>query len=397
MKPYIECIILLALVITCLATINLTILPEKYDEARCMDGTRSGYYYEASSQSSDSKKWVLYLFGGGECDNQYSCEYQLNTSLGSSKYFAPSYDSSSGWYLASDYCPYNQGLCQWNHVGVPYCSQDLHSGQVTTKSDDTFGLYFSGHIILKNILDDLDELHNLKDATEIVVTGASAGGIGVWMNVDYIKQRYPNARVTAATIAGYYFFASYYDGVNHTEPGGMADFRESGIKAAYKLYNAYVDESCKAAYEAKNADPAACMLSNNSFPYIDSDSYAIQAQSDQTVLTGHDCFPQDYMFEAPEQQFIADWSNNMSVGLAPLLSKNHKIIDNITDKRRTGAFSAACYIHGDFSHSKPLINGINYNQAFNSFYFNYSTVDQSNYKLADDCGVMCNPTCPINY
>jgi len=43
-------------------------------------------------------------------------------------------------------------------------------------SNDTWGLYFSGHIILRNILDDLDEMHNLKEATEIVVTGASAGG-----------------------------------------------------------------------------------------------------------------------------------------------------------------------------------------------------------------------------
>jgi len=74
------------------------------------------------------------------------------------------------------------------------------------------------------------------------------------------------------------------------------------------LYNAFVDESCKAAYEAKNLDPSPCMLANISFPYIEADSYAIQAQTDQRVLTGHDCFPQDYMFEAPEQQFMRDWS-----------------------------------------------------------------------------------------
>ena len=388
------CLIILASTPLSESTIYLTLLDEKYDEARCMDGTKSGYYYQASSQSSESKKWVLYLFGGGECDNMYSCQYQLNTSLGSSNYFAANYSSSSGWYLASDYCPYNPGFCNWNHVGVPYCSQDLHSGRVTVPTEDTWGLYFSGHIILKSILDDLDLLYNFNEATEIVVTGASAGGIGVWMNVDYIQERYPNARVTAATIAGYYFYATYYDGVNHTDPGGMADFRESGIKSAYKLYDAYVDESCKKALEDKKLDPSACMLSNNSFPYIEVDSFAIQAQTDQTVLTGHDCFPQDYMFEPPEQQFMAEFSKNMSVALEPLLSKKGR---RFIEKKRTGAFSAACYIHGGFSNKQPLINGINYNQAFTNFYFNYTSLDESFYKLEDTCGVMCNPTCPITY
>lgn len=69
----------------------------------------------------------------------------------------------------------------------------------------------------------------------------------MWMNVDYVAQRYfcppqarprfrlrfshhacnryPNARVTAATVAGFYFYATYYSGPNHTEAGSMADFR----------------------------------------------------------------------------------------------------------------------------------------------------------------------------
>jgi hypothetical protein len=141
-------------------------------------------------------------------------------------------------YLASDNCSENEHLCTYNHVLDPYCSQDLHSGQVTTASDESFGLYFAGHLILAATLDNLDKLHNLTSATEIIICGVSAGGIGVWMNVDYVAQRYdhetvstsiiiiyryclfryPNARVTAATVAGHYFYASYYTGVNHTDP-----------------------------------------------------------------------------------------------------------------------------------------------------------------------------------
>lgn len=280
-------------------------------------------------------------------------------------------------------------MCGWNHVGVPYCSQDLHSGQRTTTSDETWGLYFSGHLILEAILDDLDKKYDLNSASEIILTGASAGGIGVWMNVDYIAKRYPRTRVTAATIAGFYFFATYYNGENATSPGSMADFRESGIEKAYELYDAYVDLSCKEHYESISKNPSACMLANNSIPFIESDAYAIQAQTDQTVLTGHDCWPQDYMFEAAEQQFMNDFSKNMSVGLNPLMSSDDS-------RRKTGAFSVACYIHGDFSHSQPTINGLNYVEAFNNFYFNYDS-DPNSYRLTDSCGVLCNPTCPIIY
>lgn len=42
----------------------------------------------------------------------------------------------------------------------------------------------------------------LRCVAEIILTGASAGGIGVWINVDYIGTRFPAARVTAVPIAG---------------------------------------------------------------------------------------------------------------------------------------------------------------------------------------------------
>lgn len=352
--------------------------------AKCMDGTQAGYYYQPSTNTNDARKWVIYLNGGGECDNEVACKGQLTNALGSSKYFENT-SEASGWYFGSDYCPYNPKLCGWNHVMDPYCSQDLHSGQVLKPSDATWGLYFSGHLILKATLDALDVSAKLRDATDIVVSGASAGGIGVWMNVDYIAKRYPKARVTALTVAGHYFYATYYNGPNYTNPGSMADFREAAFDNSFNLYKAFVDEDCEAAYVAKGKSPGACMLSNNSFPFISADSFVVQSQTDCTVLEGHDCFPGTYKYEAPEQEFMQQWHANMTQALAPLMKTNVK------GSPRHGVFAAACYIHGGFTHSSPLINGISYNTAFNNFYF--ESTDESGYKLQDDCGVMCNPTC----
>lgn len=364
------------------ASVPLTMLSDP--KAKCLDGTQAGYYAQFASSATNSTKWVIYLNGGGECDSKDACTSQTTGSLGSSKYFYPTYEASS-WYLGSDYCPQNPDFCGWNHVFDPYCTQDLHAGQRTEASDDTWGLYFSGHHVLKATLDALDQStagNSLKDATDIILQGVSAGGIGVWMNLDYLAHRYPKARVTGVTIAGHYFYATYYSGTNHTNPGGMADFRESAFPSTYTLYDAFVDQTCKRAYEHKGESAGACMLSNNSFPFIESESFVVQAQTDQVVLTGHDCWPESYMYEPEEQAFMTQWHNNMTVALAPLMK---------SDNPRNGVFAAACYTHGGFSSTKPLIQGLSYSQAFHNFYFNTTSPDQ--FKLSDDCGLMCNPTC----
>ena len=64
-------------------------------------------------------------------------------------------------------------LRHFNRVFLPYCSQDLWSGQRTEASDETFGYFFSGHLIVEAVLDELIAKNDLNHATEIVVTGVS--------------------------------------------------------------------------------------------------------------------------------------------------------------------------------------------------------------------------------
>jgi hypothetical protein len=70
-------------------------------------------------------------------------------------------------------------------------------------------------------------------ATEVILTGASAGGIGAWINANYLVGRVPpSARVTVAPVAGMYFFAYPYAGVNHTG-SELVDFREAADALAF--------------------------------------------------------------------------------------------------------------------------------------------------------------------
>jgi hypothetical protein len=107
------------------------------------------------------------------------------------------------------------------------------------------------------------------------------------------------------------------------------------------------------------------------------------------VLTGHDNFPDTYKYEAPEQQFMWEWYTNMTIALEPLMQVPPS--NNIGRTKKNGVFAAACYTHCGFTHSYPLLNGMNFYQVFGNFYFDRTS--PAEYKLQDTCGLMCNPTC----
>ena len=98
-------------------------------------------------------------------------------------------------------------------------------------------MYFSGHNILAAVLDDLDA--QLVAATSIVLSGESAGGIGVWPNVDWLAARYPNAHVVGAPIGGVYLPTCTYRTV-----GIGVDFRPDVWRARFERWHSFVDKDC---------------------------------------------------------------------------------------------------------------------------------------------------------
>ena len=74
-------------------------------------------------------------------------------------------------------------------------SQDLWSGQATARSPAASpapGYFFSGHLILNAVVNELAKEHNLGAASAIVLSGESAGGFGVYNNVDWLVGLHPN-------------------------------------------------------------------------------------------------------------------------------------------------------------------------------------------------------------
>jgi len=260
--------------------------------ARCMDGTLSGFYHQRATAPESKARWVIHMQGGGECVDSVQCARRFKTSLASSDYFPDyinlTYDPAHskrralshsdaaaqqeapggggpdmncrwdrfGWWLCDDNPDTNPELYGYHHVWLPYCSGDLWSGQKLTATSlpmpdgaipgdaANVSVYFSGHFILGAALEALDDL-GLDDAELIVISGNSAGAIGMWLSIDYINERYTNAFVVGVSIAGFYAYSFPYTGPGATDPNnGLADFGEAAWPSHVKLWDSYMNKRC---------------------------------------------------------------------------------------------------------------------------------------------------------
>jgi len=305
------------------------------------------------------------------------------------------------YFLVNDLASVNPDFHDWHMVYLPYCSQDLWTGQRTEADDSTFGFHFSGHHILKAVLDELERYPalvtsnsdwSLAKASNIVVTGESAGGFGVYANLDHIARWYPSAEVVGAPIGGLEFYAWKYAGPGQTigtypESETLTDFSMAAMPAHVELWRSALNEECLAAHPGH---PGACILMCALPPYgwkfIKSRLFIISAQSDAVVLTKHNKFP--YLlpwcrYNEEQLTYLQDFHRNETVCLEDAMDASNTNV---------GVFNPACFIHVEFK-DHIHIAGMSYRKAFADFFFRRGAPP----KLQDDCGELCNPTCDSNY
>jgi len=265
-------------------------------------------------------------------------------------------------------------------VFIKYCTGDLHSGQVTQPDDSTWGLYFSGHLVVQEVLKFLSSSAfdgvPLANASVVVFSGDIAGGIGTFINLDFVADSLPNAQVLGAPIAGYYFLSFAYTGPNHTSVDVPFDLASWPIY--YKLWNSFVPVRCA---KANPAEPWYCALGNVSIFTLNTPVFVMEAQTDKVAMGLHDGVSGQPPFSGQLLEYVTQWASNMSIALEP-----------VEAGPADGVFNPACWMHTEFSTTQPIVDGYSYMDAFNNWAFFHS---QSIPRIIkDSCGITCNPTCP---
>jgi len=246
-----------------------------FPDARCNDGTPASIYVRAATNPDHATKWVVYFKGGSQCLYWDDCvdrwceETSLMTSLGHTP--SKHRDGLMNPALADNI------FGEWNHVYVPYCTSDLHSGTgEDIVMDDPLGvgpsftMNFKGHHVYQAVVDVLEAGPVSDDGTEslppietadlVLYSGSSAGGGSVFLNLDRFAARFPTLDVRGLVDS---HGAPQPEHFTHEDSGSGASFgvnylEDSYINSYNPLWNSVVDDSCRTANPEGSATAWRC-------------------------------------------------------------------------------------------------------------------------------------------
>lgn len=262
--------------------------------ARCLDGSPGGYYFRPAANPSAATKWKFHFMGGGWCQSAENCLERSKSLLGSSTYWTPSlsalWGNNAGFYglmaannASNEYNPFGD----WNFVWLAYCDG---SSQTSNRDDPVMvngtPLYMRGRALLDAHLYELESKYKfLSTATEVIISGTSAGGMSTYMHSSFIKSslKVPNARLVAVPDAGWWW--------DHTAYGSSDHPWLDGILKAYTpdLWNATLRgcmSKClsEAAQNGTALAAAMCYTQPNAYQYLDVPVFVVQSMVDTANL-----------------------------------------------------------------------------------------------------------------
>ena len=164
--------------------------------AVCNNGGAYAYWVRPG-RDDDAQRWVIHLQGGGSCGYVEECQARWDTQRHRMIPDGPNARPSSNGVLNPD-SSRNPDWGSWTHVFLPYCSSDTWAGD-NEASDETGGWHFRGSRIVRTVLSDLTQppsgIPSLSDATDVMLSGSSAGSVGVKHNLDTLSDTLPWASV----------------------------------------------------------------------------------------------------------------------------------------------------------------------------------------------------------
>ena len=178
--------------------------------AACLDGTPPAYWF---LEGSEPTKYYLNFEGGGWCTSLDDCAGRAGGRKGSSNKLPNPFnleqleDAWGNWYY-SNQSVYNPLMANWSKIEVLYCD-----GASWTGSNDTATvhkgktLHFKGKNNLDALMTALLTKHGMAKATEVVISGGSAGALAVYLHADAIRAVLPaKAKVVALPDDGFFMY-----------------------------------------------------------------------------------------------------------------------------------------------------------------------------------------------
>jgi len=327
---------------------NIVFLPLDTGAA-CLDGSPYAFYFVKGS--ANSTKWSISIQGGGWCYNETGCYSRSKGSLGTSTVW-PHSSGCGCMYYNADGSRQNDCNCVFMRYcdGASFSGYREHSFPVSqwppfdnrSHIPNNATLYFRGIRNLDATLNLLFSKYNLSQATEMMVTGGSAGGLSTFLHADRIsntlKARIKNVQVRAAPVVGYF--------LDHDNEVKSAQNYTAWMKYIYTMQNltSTPDGGLMSActdYYSKTGDEFKCFMSPHAQAFVQTPYFMLNSKYDawqmnnilQSKCAGHATIicnaTQQHDVLTYGQDFMDQFSN------VPIARSG-----------QNGAFITSCICHG---------------------------------------------------
>lgn len=351
--------------------------------AVCLDGTPPGYHLIRGS-GSGSNSWLVHLEGGGWCSTVKDCSNRRMSQLGSSNFMKPLQFAGAGIF-GSDQLQ-NPDFYNWNRVYVRYCDGASFSGDAEGQAQDGTTLHFKGLRIYEAVIDELMG-KGLANATQVLLTGCSAGGLATILHCDDFSARFPH-EVSVKCLADAGFFLDVKD--------------ISGQRSFWSVYNGVVHlqnvrkvlpKDCLA-----NKEPTECFFPAELIKSIHTPIFILNS--------GYDSWQIQYVLvpgsSAPDKSWLScreNLANCNSTQIKVLDGFRNTMVDDlkvvVEDKQDWGLFIDSCFTHCQ------TLSGTSWNSPVSTRLGNKSIAEavgdwhfgRSKRVKEIDCLYPCNPTC----
>ena len=305
--------------------------------AACLDGS-PGAYYHLPGNGTGANKWYIHHQGGGWCESLDDCLGRSRGALGSSTSY-PATASLGGGYFDVDPSN-NPQMYNWNHVYMRYCDGGSFSGNnETVQPHKGKTLFWRGKRIREAIAEDLFANRGLDNATDVIVSGCSAGGLATFLHTDqWCDAVKASSGGKCAGLPDSGFFLDYQDPNVTCSPDSafaasdllgntVAGDYHCGLKWTYTIQNATagINQDCVKAHTEANTEWQ-CMFAEHSSEHIRAPLFAMQSQYDAWQTS----------FVEPWQTHPQILGNNITSRIQSMLMKNNN---------ESGAFLDSCWRH----------------------------------------------------
>eukprot|EP00936_MAST-01D_sp_MAST-1D-sp1_P002677 g2677.t1 len=324
--------------------------------AKCLDGSPPSYEI---SRNTSSTSWVLFLEGGGWCYGATPNATKQSCARRAGLVWPPhqaSHDNSTatdaeiGWrgvsaadiggIMAQD-PTVNPDFHTWNKVFLHYCDGASFAGfaadpvPCTTKAGDPASMWLRGRGNFNAMISYLQLSLGMDTATEVILSGGSAGGLAVLYNLDHLATLLPvGVRLTGFPDAGFFL-----DGARASD--GAHAYRDSFI-GADPVWNVTgsggTNVACLAAQKA--GEEWRCLMAPYLVPFIKTPLYIMNSAYDAWQMRNildTPCVP------APDQ---APCTAVQNATLRAYHDQFVAAVKVVTDgKPSNGVFVDSCYVH----------------------------------------------------